>query len=209
MSAPGLTLTIANMAKAELTQAAIVNAASSADYLLGLKAPPKDEASLLMLVDAAKGVRLARLELEKRLAKITDPLKEALDAVRDEAKPQLQRFKAAEDAAKKLKTLYDAALAEKRAIQQESAQRQADAFAASNDTPAVSVFTPPPPNKVSGGIGGMHSRKVPRARITNLKLAMEAHPNLFKLDEQATLAALKVAPLIGIELYYETTQVLS
>src|SRR6185503_7926409 len=108
---------------------------------------------------------------------------------------RLGYFKDVEQKAKVLKHEYDRGQAALRDQRQAAAQIVADADAGS-ELPAVSAFTPPPPNKVAGGVGAMHSRRVARIRVTDLSLAMKAHPGLFKLDQAAAIDAAKVAPLL-------------
>jgi hypothetical protein len=207
------------MMKGAMQGEGVAAADACANAILAIKAPPTTETGLVTLIDAAKTARLGRLDLEKRRDKITDPLNDALKAVRAEANPQIDKLKRAEEWAKGLKSQYDQAQERKRQqvlVEHRRLEQQAAAVATlpgeEAPPPLASIEAPPPPNKAAGGIGAMHGRKVPRVRVKNRELAFSVHPELFELNEAAAMRVLKDAapnPVPGLELYYETTQVLS
>ncbi len=201
------------------------------EIIMGAKPVQTDE-QMQELVDAAKACKLAHKKLDDQRKSITAPLKQAMDAANDMAKPRLDLLKKAMD---RVKSLYDdftmRKQAEARRLEaEEKARAAADAAKRAEEValgnvpddddvaPEASVYVPPPPKIVQGGLGKMHQTTVKTMVVVNLEAAVRAYPHLLEVkvlqaDAKAELERLRRddpdAELEGFKLEVKTSSVLS
>lgn len=209
---------------------------SAADAVLELileAKPPRTEEAMQELVDAGKVCKLAHQKLDAQRKTITAPLKQAMDAANDLANPRLKRLKSGIDRVKDLYNDFTAWVREEAARKQREAQAAADAEARriaeevakgnieddEDVAPAASVYVPPPPTIVKGGLGKMHVTTTKTMIVVDLVAAAKAYPHLLNVtvrqaEAKAELEVLRLrddpnAELDGFKLEIKTSSALS
>lgn len=192
-----------------LNDRGVLAADSLIDLVLKTKEVTSDE-QMQEIIDTAKVCKQAWKFIDDQRKTITAPLKKAMDAANDLARPKLDALKRVEDHAKSLYHAYDKkkkAEAERKRIEAEAeaarvmAEQKAAAEAGytsedDDDEPVPSAAVAPPDNTFRGGIAKVHTSTRKAIVIADLATAARAYPHLIEVkvrqaDAQAELARLR------------------
>lgn len=194
------------LVKRALNSPTILSAAVVVEQLKDHPALESEEEATLV---AGMGIAChdSRVELEREVKKILDPLNEARQAIFNAQKPRLELFKTGEARAKELVGEWNR---KKEATHRAAMEASAARAEAAGDGPPVAVSAGPPPPTLVRSMGRtMHETTVWKVVITDKAAAFKSKPDLFDLratEAKQLLSAGVVIP--GLELVAEKTQVI-